>query len=143
MTWHIRRLTADDVDLVLRSAHLFDGPPTGEWTRRFFASPGHHLVVALADDGVAAGFASGIVMTHPDKGSELFLYELGVDERFRQRGIGRRLVEEMTAIAREEGCYGGWVLTEPGNTAARRTYASAGWREDPERSAMFVLELED
>ncbi len=33
---------------------------------------------------------SGVELTHPDKGTEMFLYELGVAERFRGRGIGRR-----------------------------------------------------
>ena len=28
-------------------------------------------------------------MCHPDKGTEMLLYELGVDESYRRRGIGR------------------------------------------------------
>jgi ribosomal protein S18 acetylase RimI-like enzyme len=65
-------------------------------------------------------------MTHPDKGTEMFLYELGVDERFRNRGFGTALVLALRDLARATGCYGMWVLTNEDNSAAMRTYAAAG-----------------
>jgi len=52
------------------------------------------------------GFVSGVELTHPDKGSEMFLYELGVDAAARRRGVGRALVEALRALARRRGCYG-------------------------------------
>jgi len=66
--------------------------------------------------------------THPDKGTEMFLYELGVAERARGRGVGRALVTSLAELARERGCYGMWTATEPDNVAAQRTYASTGAR---------------
>lgn len=35
---------------------------------------------------------SGVETTQPDKGTEMFLCELGVDESARGRGLGRTLV---------------------------------------------------
>ena len=105
---------------------LFDAPPSEEWTTRFLQSEGHHLLVALDDDGAAIGFVTGVETTHPDKGTEMFLYELGVDEPWRRRGVGRALVEALAQLARERGCYGMWTGTESGNAAALATYASAG-----------------
>jgi ribosomal protein S18 acetylase RimI-like enzyme len=69
---------------------------------------------------------SGVEVTHPDKGSEMFLYELAVDEPWRGRGIGRALVEALAEIARAAGCYGMWVVTDRTNEAARATYESTG-----------------
>ena len=66
---------------------------------------------------------SGVETTHPDKGTEMFLYELAVASEHRRRGIGPALVEALAALARERGCYGMWVGTEPGNAAALATYA--------------------
>jgi ribosomal protein S18 acetylase RimI-like enzyme len=74
---------------------------------------------------------SGVELTHPDKGTEMFLYELGVAEPFRGRGIGRRLVAALADLAREAGCYGMWVLTDDENAAAVATYRSAGATLDP------------
>lgn len=69
---------------------------------------------------------SGVETTHPDKGTEMFLYELAVDDAARRRGIGSALVRALSDLARERGCYGMWVLTAPENEAALATYASAG-----------------
>ena len=69
----------DDVDAVVAAGHLFDGPAVPEATRRFLGEPTAHLCVAYVD-GVPAGFVSGVETTHPDKGTEMLLYELGVDE---------------------------------------------------------------
>ncbi len=121
----IRRLTAEDVGEALALDHLLDGPAREDATRRFLASPTHHLLVAYVD-GHPAGFVSGVELTHPDKGTEMFLYELGVDDAFRRRGIGRQLTEALATLARERGCYGMWVGTEPDNVAALATYRAAG-----------------
>ena len=76
---------------------------------------------------------SGVETTHPDKGTEMFLYELGVDDAFRGRGIATALVEALAAHARGLGCHGMWVLTEEDNAVARRTYRAAGGAEDRPR----------
>jgi ribosomal protein S18 acetylase RimI-like enzyme len=72
------------------------------------------------------GFVSGVETTHPDKGTEMFLYELAVAEPSRRRGIGRALVDRLAALAKETGCYGMWVVTDHDNAAARATYEGAG-----------------
>lgn len=69
---------------------------------------------------------SGVELTHPDKGTEMFLYELSVLERAQRRGTGTALVEALAALARERGCRGMWVLTDEDNTAAVATYRNAG-----------------
>ena len=123
----IRRVS--DVDDVMAAGHLFDSPTRPDLAARFLASPGHHLLVAYGDgDGgeVPVGMVTGVEMTHPDKGTEMFLYELGVDEAYRRRGIGRALVTALAGVAREHGCYSMWVLSEPDDPAALATYRAAG-----------------
>jgi ribosomal protein S18 acetylase RimI-like enzyme len=118
-------MTPDDGELVEAAGELFDEPARLDATRIFLESPTHHLCIAYEDD-VPAGFVSGIETTHPDKGTEMFLYELAVDEPYRRRGIGRALVSALATLARDRGCYGMWVLTDSDNTAAVRTYETAG-----------------
>jgi ribosomal protein S18 acetylase RimI-like enzyme len=125
----VRRATTSQE--VLAAGGLFDGNPDGEATARFLDTPGHHLLLAY-DGETPVGFATGVEMTHPDKGTELFLYELGVADAARGRGVGTGLVDAMRRLAAERGCYGMWTLTEPENDAARATYRTAGASEEEE-----------
>ncbi|MCY0916691.1 GNAT family N-acetyltransferase [Streptomyces sp. H27-G5] len=110
----------------LRAAEgLFDGPAREDWSARFLAAPGHLMLIAYVDD-VPAGMVSGVEMSHPDKGTEMCLYELSVDEGYRRRGIGRSLTLALADEARARGCYGMWVGVDTDNEAALATYASAG-----------------
>lgn len=121
-----------DAAAVHAAADLFDDPPLPAVTDRFLGEPTHHLLLAYDDGDRAVGMISGVETTHPDKGTEMFVYELAVAEESRGRGVGRALVEELAAVARRRGCYGMWVLTEPDNEAALRTYVAAGARRDPQ-----------
>ncbi|MEO8273303.1 MAG: GNAT family N-acetyltransferase [Chloroflexota bacterium] len=121
----IRLLGAGDDAIVERAGNLFDKPPIPAATAAFLAAPDHNLFIAFVG-GEPAGFVSGVEMIHPDKGTEMFLYELGVDEAFRGRGIGAALVEALVAHARERGNYGMWALTDHDNEAAIATYRRAG-----------------
>ena len=132
----ITALGADDEAAVGAAEHLFDNAVNPAAAGRFLAEPGHHLLVAYDDEERPVGFVSGVELTHPDKGTEMFLYELSVDEASRGRGIGRALVEALAALARERGCYGMFVLTDDDNAAALATYRSAGAR-DPSRQLML------
>ncbi|BFP55213.1 GNAT family N-acetyltransferase [Streptomyces sp. CMC78] len=130
---------ASTVAELLAAGHLFDAPPREVWATRFLAADGHVMLIAYVD-GVPAGFVSGIEMLHPDKGTEMCLYELGVDEPFRRRGIGGALTRTLVDVARERGCYDLWVGVERDNEAALATYRSAGAAADG-GFAMLVWEF--
>lgn len=115
----------DNVEDVVAASALFDEPARRAPAERFVATPGHFLWVAYVDSE-PAGFVSGVELIHPDKGAEMFLYELGVADDFRGQGIGTALVARLRDLARERGCYGMWVLTDADNDAALATYRRAG-----------------
>jgi len=134
----IARLEPGDHAEVEGAAHLFDGPAREDATRLFLEDPTHHLLLAY-DEGVPVGFVSGVELTHPDKGTEMLLYELAVDEPFRRKGIARALVERLATVARERGCYGMFVLAERSNDVALATYAALEPAET-EDCVMFTWE---
>ena len=125
----VRRVTPGQDALVMAAAELFDQPLREDVTRQLLERDGHHLLLAF-DDERAVGFVTGVEMTHPDKGTEMFLYELGVAEDSRHRGVGRSLVAALADLARERGCYGMWVLTEDDNPAALKAYEAAGGKQE-------------
>jgi len=134
----IRRISQfEDVKL---AGHLFDAPPKEQATERFLADAGHHLLIAYVD-GRPAGMVTGVEMTHPDKGTEMFLYELGVDEEMQGLGIGTALVSALADLARERDCFGMWVVTGGDNEAAQRTYAAGGGMPEQDQ-VVFAWDFE-
>jgi ribosomal protein S18 acetylase RimI-like enzyme len=141
---------ADALDSIREAAHLFDRKLNPVAAERFLASEGHHLLLAY-EAASPVGFVSGVEMTHPDKGTEMFLYELGVAETHRGQGIGTSLVRALRDLAEVRGCYGMWVLTDQANAAALAAYANAGgkrgdaqamlsWVFPSEKSSSSVVE---
>ena len=114
-----------DVQTLERGAELFDDRPDHDVSLKFLNTPGHHLLFAFEDER-PVGFASGAELVHPDKGTEMYLNELGVHEQFQGRGIATQLVESLIELAKELGCRGMWDVTEPDNAAAIATYRRAG-----------------
>ena len=130
---HIERVV--DAAVVHRAVDLFDAPPLPAATERFLQQPNHHLLFAYDESGRAVGMISGVETTHPDKGTEMFIYELGVAPAARLQGVATELVRALADVARDNGCYGMWVGTEADNVAAQATYRKAGASEE----APFLL----
>ena len=121
----IRPLLPGHEERLLEAARLFGNQPLVEATRRFLVEPGHHVLVAYYD-GTPVGFVEGIEQTQPDKGTEMFIAELAVDERWRGRGVGRQLIDRLVDLARSRRCYGMWTLTDATNAAALAMYRRSG-----------------
>jgi len=82
------------------------------------------VFVAAFDAGAPVGFAFGFVLPRRHGAPTiLFVYEVGVDEAYRRRGIAKEL---MRRLAAEAGAGEGFVLTEPDNEAANALYRSLG-----------------
>ena len=110
---------------VRAAAHLFDDAPDDAATSAFLADDRHHLLIASID-GQPAGFVSAVELLHPDKPRpEMFLYELGVDERYRRRGVATALLATLVALCRTRGCGEMFVITEGSNDAALAAYQKA------------------
>jgi ribosomal protein S18 acetylase RimI-like enzyme len=136
---NIERLGPGDEDKVSAIEDLLDGPVKPDALERFLNDPTLHLLIAYMD-GEPVGFVSGVEMTHPDKGTEMFLYELGVGEQHRRQGVATALVEALKELAREKRCYGMWVLCDEDNEAAVKTYGKAGG--NPSKPILFDWELD-
>jgi ribosomal protein S18 acetylase RimI-like enzyme len=139
----VRRVTTVDVALAAELDAMFDEGVSwdAEQGQRFLAHPDTLLLVARWD-GEACGFLSAYRLQRIDRRSaEVLLYEIGVEEPFQRRGVGRALVEEAKRWAAELAADELWVLTEDDNVPARALYAATGGREETGLT-MFVYGLE-
>jgi GNAT superfamily N-acetyltransferase len=127
----VQRVTAVDPVLAAELDALFDegmtwDPEQGE---RFLAHPDTLLLLARWE-GETCGFLSAYRLPRFDRRrAEVLLYEIGVQEPFQRRGVGRALVEEAKRWATEVGADELWVLTEDDNAPARALYTATGGSE--------------
>ncbi|WP_377505896.1 GNAT family N-acetyltransferase [Octadecabacter sp. R77987] len=124
---------------LIARADVFDHPVDQDQLAGFLADDGHELIFAMQGDTVI-GFASGVVLRHPDKHPAFFLNEVGVNPPHQRRGIGATLCEKLIALARERGCRGIWLATETDNVPARALYRSLSARET---EAVVVYDWDD
>ncbi len=142
----MRRLGPEDADLAVDAVRRVKGsgadPSFGEsYLRRFLARPDNILIVT-EDGGAPAGFLLAYALDRVDRNRNMVcLYEIGVAEPHRRRGVGRALIEELKAHCRREGVTKTWVVTSRANTAAVRLYESTGARAgDASDDVVFVYE---
>lgn len=97
-------------------------------------TPDHPLklrVAGPAGGGPLTGFA--LWQHHPSSWAmtdDLYLEDLFVAPEARGAGLGRRLIEDLYAIARQRGYGRIYWMTETGNAAARRLYDRVSAHDD-------------
>lgn len=140
MTVEIRTVHSDDEALFGKIAEeVFDNPIDPAILSQYLATPGHHLVVAIAD-GQIVGQVSAVVHRHPDQRPvELYVDEVGVSPAYQRRKIATAMLEQMFALGRAEGCAEAWLGAEPDNEAARALYAPMA--QPVEDVVMYVFKL--
>ncbi len=140
MTVEIRYLGPGDEALFQRIApDVFDNAVERTTLAHYLATPGHHLLVAVAN-GEIVGQVAAVVHRHPDlRPTELYIDEVAVTPALQRRGIANRLLEAAFALGRELGCVEAWVGTEPDNLPAKALYRRRSLPVEP--FVMYVFEL--
>jgi ribosomal protein S18 acetylase RimI-like enzyme len=116
----VRRLGPGDEAVVRRLAE--DAAPQSDLLadeRTIF------LVAFDRDDPIGFLLAYELLRRRGDP-SELFVYEVGVDEGRRRQGVATTLFRELGRLARARGIRQGFVLTNEANQAAMELYRSVG-----------------
>lgn len=119
----MRQMTLADVDAVFAIEQAVQAYP---WTRGNFCDSlagGHWCGVDEAEGGVR-GYA--ILMPAAD---EAELLTIGVAAAQQRKGLGRRILQEMLALARGKNMQRVFLEVRPSNMAAIALYRSAGFAE--------------
>ena len=93
--------------------------------------PGDFIpLVAIADGKVIGGLAAYVLWKFEQERSEIYIYDLAVEEKYRRRGVATGLINKLREIAREIGAWVIYVQADHGDDPAIRLYESLGTRED-------------
>jgi len=135
--YSILRLGTDDIDLAYEWRDTLNrvfgeeaGPaPSTEYMRGLLRDPGFFALAALHDGTVIGGIAAYEMRKYEAERSEIYLYDLAVDELHRRRGVATRLIERVRELAAERGAWMIFVQADRGDDAAIALYERFGARE--------------
>lgn len=108
---------------------VFDGPIRQDYLQAYLANRYNWLAVALIEN-LVVGQCMATVLQTPDKGSEIFLNEIGTGDDWRRRGIARALLRSLFARADAAGIGEIWLGTEIDNLPARALYENHAATEE-------------
>ncbi|HUJ82308.1 MAG TPA: GNAT family N-acetyltransferase [Candidatus Acidoferrales bacterium] len=127
----VRRARSSDIpQLALLAGQL--GYPSSEDEIRvrlagIEAAPEHALIVAESADGKLAGFLNVYVMRTIDSDARTEIAALVVDDAHRSLGVGKVLIEQAEAWARENGCRAIGLRSNVIRERAHRFYERLGY----------------
>ena len=104
--------------------------PSDEYLNGLLGRDDFIPLVALAGDKVVGGLAAYVLTKFEQERSEIYIYDLAIDENYRRQGIATGLINKLREIAREIGAWVIYVQADDGDEPAIKLYESLGTRED-------------
>jgi len=148
-TMRVRRLDGTDVDamrvLLACYARAFNeiavytiSPPSNSYLQKFLAQDSVIVLVAEKKSVVVGGLTAYKLLKPEQERSEVYLYDLAVDERHRRQGIAQSLVQELRRLSKTLGAYEVFVQADYEDRPAIELYSQLGEREEVLHFAMPV-----
>jgi aminoglycoside 3-N-acetyltransferase I len=140
-SYEIRSLSRSDAPLLAALARTFgrafedeetygSAPSSQEYLERLLGSECFITLVALEGDRVVGGLTAYELQKFEQERSEVYIYDLAVDESHRRRGIATSLITELKKIAAARGAGVIFVQADYGDDPAIALYTKLGIRED-------------
>ena len=104
--------------------------PDDAYLRELLTSPTFIAISALSQDKVVGGLAAYVLRKFEQARSEVYIYDLAVQESHRRCGIATAMIEALRKIAHAMGTYVIFVQADHGDEPAISLYTKLGIRED-------------
>ncbi len=104
--------------------------PDEAYVRRLLGGPSFIALAAVSNNVVVGAAAAYELPKYEEARSEIYLYDLAVDENHRRQGIATALIDELRVIAAERGAWVVFVQADYGDDPAVALYTKLGVRED-------------
>ena len=137
----VRRLGADDGaamrELNALFSTAFEDPasyppdePGEAYLLRTLRNEAVIVLVAAEEERIVGGLVAYVLPKLEQERSEIYIYDLAVDEAFRRRGVATALIEHLKKIAGKIGAWVIYVQADYGDDPAIALYTKLGTRED-------------
>lgn len=104
--------------------------PSDEYLSSLIARDDFIPLVAIADGKVVGGLVAYVLKKFEQERSEIYIYDLAVDEAYRRRRIATGLIDKLREIARNTNACEIYVQADYDDDPAIKLYESLGVRED-------------
>ena len=104
--------------------------PADDYLENLLSSQTFVAVAAFSGDEVIGGIACYVLPKFEQARSEMYLYDLAVDERHRRLGVATAMLATLRRLAAERGIYVLFVQADYGDVPAIALYTKLGVRED-------------
>ena len=105
-------------------------PPSDAYMKGLLAEPTFIAIAALIGDRLIGGAAAYELRKFEQERSEIYIYDLAVDEPHRRCGVARAMIARLQDIANECGAWVMFVQADYDDEPAITLYESYGPRED-------------
>lgn len=104
--------------------------PDDSYLQDLLTSQAFIAIAALDHNAMIGGLAAYVLPKFEQVRSELYIYDLAVDEAHRRRGIATALIERLKELAVERGIYVIFVQADYGDDPAIALYTKLVVREE-------------
>ena len=140
-TLTVRTLAGDDVAAMRAMLGMFGDAfgdpdayrakqPDDRYLRALLAGDTFVAIAAFAGAIVIGGIAGYALPKFEQPRTELYIYDLAVNEAYRRRGVATSMIEELKRLATARGMYVIFVQADYGDDAAIALYTKLGAREE-------------
>ena len=134
MNYAIKKLSSADVSLAKQLIMLWeeeDGVlnpviPNDKYVEDLLSKDHFHVFVAMDEDVIIGGLTAYELPMFKEEINEMFLYEIGVEENYRQKGIAAKLIHSLKKTCIEKGIKIIFVGTSDDNRPAIQLYKATG-----------------
>lgn len=140
-TYSVRQLLPGDIEAFRALLALFgaafedmetytEAQPDNAYLEDLLRSDTFIALIAVEAGKVIGGLAAYELKKFERKRSEIYIYDLAVDENHRRKGVATTLIEQLKPIAAARGAYVIFVQADHVDPPAIALYEKLGTRED-------------
>ncbi|MFQ4142663.1 GNAT family N-acetyltransferase [Chlorogloeopsis sp. ULAP02] len=144
----IRRLQENDYPLLSSAIQLLipeedrdDSIASSSHLMRALADKNCYFIVCLIDSSPVGYLSAFRFPAIENDVFYVYLYDIIVDEKFRNKGLGSRMIAELKKYCKEDGVEHIWVGTSLENEAARKTFENTGAQKVSETYIEYIYRI--
>jgi len=138
---HVRALGSEDVAAMRAMLRMFGNAfgepetytaaqPDDAYLKQLLSSSAFVAIAAFEESNVIGGIAAYVLPKFEQARTELYIYDLAVEEANRRSGVATAMIGELKKVAAARGIYVIYVQADHGDEAAIALYTKRGVRED-------------